>query len=155
MRFLALGMMLVCTLSGLMILGVSLREGVLRLWRRRRLVRAEGVIVYVVKKTFRRMPQSKPHLRPLILNFPLVQFRTREGDEIKFTSETGDTGPQSRYVAGERLAVLYDPEGKLPPTLATVSGQWLPSLIGVLAGCIFLSVTLLIYCSFWERIVSH
>ena len=88
------------------------------------------------------------------MHFPVIKFTTQTGESVTFTSETGDTGPRSGYAHGQCLAIFYDPKGKLGPMLATWSGVWLPNLMGMLAGIIFLLSGLLIYWAFWEKIMN-
>ena len=88
------------------------------------------------------------------MHFPIIKFSKQTGEAITFTSETGDSGPESRYAQGQRIAVFYDQEGGLGPMIATWSGVWLPNLMGLVAGVVFLFGALLIYWAFWERIVE-
>jgi hypothetical protein len=87
------------------------------------------------------------------MHFPIIRFTTKTGESVTFTSETGDTGPKSGYAQGQRLEIFYDPTGELGPMLASWSGVWLPNLMGIVAGIIFLLGGLLIYWVFWERIL--
>jgi hypothetical protein len=151
MRFIALTMLVVFPLSGVIFLMVSVRELVRRIARRRYFLRTDGIIVGIKTKTLRTIRRGR--LRPTIMRFPVIRFITQTGEAVTFTSETGDTGPVSSYAQGQRLAIFYDPNGELPPMLASWSGVWLPNLMGVLAGIIFLLAGLLIYWAFWERII--
>jgi len=151
MRFIALTMMLVFPLSGIIFLIVSVRELVRRIMRRRYFLRTEGIIVGIKTKTLRTTRRGR--LKPTIMNFPVIRFTTHTGETVTFTSETGDTGRVSGYAQGRRLEILYDPKGELGPMLASWSGVWLPNLMGILAGIIFLLGGLLIYWVFWERII--
>lgn len=150
MRFIAITMMVVFPLSGIIFLIISVRELVRRIARRRYFLRADGLIVGIKTKTLRTTRRGR--LRPTIMNFPVIRFTTQTGEAVTFTSETGDTGPVSAYAQGQRLAIFYDPNGELTPMLASWSGVWLPNLMGVLAGLIFLLAGLLISWSFWEKI---
>jgi hypothetical protein len=150
MRFIALTMMVVFPFSGVIFLIVSVRELVRRIARRRYFLRTDGIIVGIKTKTLRTTRRGR--LRPTIMHFPVMRFTTQTGEAVTFTSETGDTGPVSGYTHGQHLAIFYDPNGELPPMLASWSGVWLPNLMGVLAGIVFMFAGLLIYWAFWERI---
>ncbi len=86
------------------------------------------------------------------MHFPTIEFSKQTGEAVTFTSETGDAGPASRYAPGQRIAIFYDPEGGLGPMIATWSGVWSASLMGVLAGAMLLLGAFLIYWAFWEKI---
>lgn len=151
MKLIALTMMVVFPLSGVIFLIVSVRELVSRISRRRYFLRTDGIIVGTKTKTLRTTRRGR--VRPTIMHFPVIRFTTQTGEAVTFTSETGDTGPVSGYAQGQRLAIFYDPNGVLAPMLASWSGVWLPNLMGVLAGIVFLLAGLLIYWAFWERII--
>jgi hypothetical protein len=68
------------------------------------------------------------------MRFPVVTFSTRGGRVVTFTSETGDAGSISRYTPGQRLVVVYDPDGELNPMSDTWSSMWLPNVMAVMAG---------------------
>jgi len=146
-------MMVVLPLSGVVFLIVSIRELVRRIVRRRYFIRTDGIIVGIRTKTLRTTRRGR--LKPTIMHFPVIRFSTQTGESMTFTSETGDTGPVSGYAQGQRLAILYDPKGELGPMLATWSGVWLPNLMGVVAGIVFLLSGFLIYWAFGERIIHR
>ncbi|HKA17599.1 MAG TPA: DUF3592 domain-containing protein [Blastocatellia bacterium] len=151
MRFIALTMMVVFSFSGVIFLIVSIRELVRRIVRRRHFIRTDGIIVGMRTKTLRTTRRGR--LKPTIMHFPVIRFTMQTGESVTFNSETGDTGPKSGYAQGQRLEILYDPKGELGPMLSTWSGVWLPNLMGVVAGIIFLLGAFLIYWAFWERII--
>src|SRR5215475_2051680 len=153
MKFIALTMMVVFPLTGVIFLIVSVRELIRRIARRRYFLRTDGIIVGIRTKTLRTTRRGR--LKPTIMHFPVIKFTSQTGESVTFTSETGDTGPVSGYAQGQFLAILYDPKGELGPMLATWSGVWLPNLMGVVAGIIFLLAGLLIYWAFWERIIHR
>lgn len=64
--------------------------------------------------------------RPSLFFFPVVEFTTREGRSIRFTSDTG------RRVAppkGSSVRVLYDPNQPYDASLATFSALWMFPLV--------------------------
>ena len=144
-------MMVVFFLSGVFFLIVSGSELARRIMRRRHFVRVEGLIVGVRSKVSSTSTRGR---EPRVEHFPTITFSRRTGEAVTFTSETGDAGPASRYAPGQRIAIFYDPGGGLGPMIATWSGVWLPNLMGVLAGVMFLFGAFLIYWAFWEKIVG-
>ena len=153
MRLLALTMMVVFPLTGIIFLIVSVRELMRRIARRRYFLRTDGIIVGLRTKTLRTTRRGR--LKPTVMHFPVIKFSTHTGESVTFTSETGDTGPVSSYAQGQRLPIFYDPKGELGPMLASWSAVWLPNLMGVLAGIIFLLAGLLIYWTFWDKMVHR
>lgn len=152
MRILAISMMAACTLAGFIFLWVSLRELVGKWLRLHSFAETEAVVVDVLRRIA--TGHRRRGTRPMIMNFPVLVFQNHDGEEVRFISETGDTGPKSQYQLGQTLAILYDPAGRFPPMLATWSGVWLPSLMGLLSGCIFLAAPVLIFMCFGDRIMS-
>ena len=153
MRFLLAAMLIIFLLSGVIVLTVSARELVRKLTRWRRFERANGVVVEVRSKTLRLTTTSK--LKSTVMHFPVVTFSTRRGDAVTFTSETGDSGPRSRYAPGQRLVVVYDPDGEVGPMLDTWSGMWLSNVMAVVAGVVFMAGALLIAWAFGDRMLGR
>jgi hypothetical protein len=147
------GMMVVFALCGAGLVYAGLRE-LARKWQARgRWERTEGLVVRVERKTMR-LSNQRPNVRPTVLNFPVVKFRTQAGREISHKMETGDTGQRSRYVAGQKLAIVYDPEEEFPPMIDSWSGVWLTSLMLVIGGAAFIGGAVLIYVAFGDRFVG-
>ena len=145
-------MMVIFFLSGVSILILSGRELLRKLASYRRFEHAEGIIVGIRRKTMSAMSSGRS--RTTVMHFPIISFSKRAGETTTFTSETGDSGPVSRYARGQRIIILYDPEGEFVPMIATWSGVWLANLMGVLGGIVFLVGAFLIYWAFWDRIVG-
>ena len=143
-------MMVVFFLSGVFFLMVSGSKLVRRIVRRRHFVRAEGLIVGIRRKVSSTSTRGR---EPRVMHFPTIKFSKQAGEVVTFTSETEVAGSASRYAPGQRIAVFYDPEGGLEPMIATWSGVWLPNVMGVLAGVMFLFGAFLIYWAFWEKIL--
>ena len=154
MRFLVAAMMVVFLLSGIVVLAVTLFELVRRILSCRRFERADGMIVGLERKTMTSRTGGG-RMRTTVMHFPIIRFQTQAGEEVKFTSETGDSGERSRYQPGWKIAVLYDPHAEFKPMLDSWSGVWLPNLMGVLGGCGFLLGAFLIYIAFWDKIMGR
>lgn len=154
MRFIV-GLMIVAFAGcGLLLLVLFAREFAQRIAARRRMLRAEGEVVAVVRKN---APRSTGEVRwrPDYMFFPVVVFTPPAGAPVKFQSEVGDGGRESGYRVGQRLAVRYDPDGTMPPTLDTWSGQWLPPLIGMFAGFVFLAGSAMAAWAFGSRVLGR
>jgi hypothetical protein len=91
----------------------------------------------------------------MMMDFPVVKFTTSAGKEITFQLETGDSGDVSRYSVGQRLGVRYDPEGAFRPMMDSWSGVWLPNMMAVFSGLVFLFGSYLIYFAFGDRIFAN
>lgn len=157
MRYMVGLMIVVFAGCGLMLIALFTRELVQRFAARRRFLRAEGEVVHIVRKNAPRS-SGEVRLRPSYLYFPVVTFTTAGGSPVKFQSEMGDSGrdeSESRYRVGQRLAVRYDPEGKIPPTLDTWSGMWGPPVIGIFAGLVFLAGSAMTAWAFGNRMLGR
>jgi len=152
MKYLLATMIIAFSLAGLVILFISLREFLRRIVLCGRFERAQGTIVSVVRKRY--SGSNRHRSKPMMMNFPRVTFQTQEGKELTFTSETGDTGDSSRYVEGKTLTVVYDPGGAFPPMEDSWTGIWLPNLMGILAGSVFIFGAYLAYWAFGDRFMS-
>jgi hypothetical protein len=140
--------------SGLLLVVVFLRELCRKLARRHRLRSADGVVTSVVKKAASRGP-GRVRWRTYWRFFPVVTFTPPGGFPVTFTSEVGDGGTESRYRPGQRLAVRYDPDGEIPPTLDCWSALWLPPLLGIFSGLVFLFGAALTYWTVGERVLGR
>lgn len=142
-------MMVTFSLSGLMLLFLFGSELISRIKRRHSLIRTMGTIVEIKTKT---MTTRNSTLAQKLMHFPIIEYQRRNGHSVKFTSETGDLGAGSRYQIGQSIQVLYDEDGKLGPMIATWSGIWLPNLMGILSGLIFLIGAALVYIGFRDQL---
>jgi hypothetical protein len=145
-------MMVAFFLSGVLVLATSLRELLRRIACYHRFERTEGLVVGIRTKTLRRTGRGRS--RPTLMHLPVIAFTKPSGEKVTFTSEIGDSGPRSGYARGQRLEILYDTEGEIPPMLNTWAGVWLPNLMAVLAGGVFMAGAFTIYWVFWEKIVG-
>ena len=116
---------------------------------RRRLRPAEGEIVRIDK---RQETTDYDSGRTAEYHYPEVRFRPRRGTDQTFTSETGVGSRASRYAVGQKIGVLYDPDGKFPPMIHSSAGIWAPHLIRTMVGPVFVFGALLIYWAFGDRI---
>jgi hypothetical protein len=129
--------------------------GAIKLIRRlaalRRLRRAEGKIVRVESR------QEYPDAdggRAAEYHYPEIRFRPERGSETTFLSEIGAGASRARYAVGQKIGVLYDPEGTVAPMLDSWTGIWLTPLIQVVAGPTFVFVALFIYWAFADKIFA-
>ena len=109
----------------------------------------------IVELTHKTMTfHSSGRTRPQISNFPKVTYTSKNGEAITFTSETGDMGLESKYRVGDPIAVFHDPAGRHRPMLASWSGVWLPPLMLIGAGGVFLFGAWLVWFAFGDRILK-
>lgn len=153
MRILLIIMMVAFAAAGIFMLAVSLRELLRKFASHHRFERAEGIVIDIQRKTMR--STGRNHRKPTIINLPVIQFTTRSGQVVTFTSETGDSGDASRYDVDMLLPIRYDPEGKFKPMLDSWSGIWLPNAMAVLSGFVFLFGALLIAWAFGDRLFGQ
>ncbi len=139
---------------GFALMALFARELVQRIVARRRLLGAEGEVVDVVRKLAPRGP-GQFRWRPHYMVFPVVTFTPAGGSTVKFQSEAGDGGQASGYRVGQRLAVRYDPDGRIPPMLDTWSGLWLPPAVGMFAGLVFLASSAMAAWAFGGRVIGR
>lgn len=151
MRFLVGAMFVVFSFGGIFMLTMALREIVQRIGSVGRFDRAEGVVVGV--ETKRMHVTSSGTWKSTLMHFPIITFSHRDGRSLTFTSEVGDSGQVSRYAKGQKLGVVYDPDGELPPMLDSWFGIWFPNIMFVFAGLMMLLGAFIIYWAFGDRIL--
>ena len=132
--------------AGALLLFIFTRELARRLARRPYLERAEGTVTGVVCKP---MTMSSDSGGATTMHFPVITF-DQQGEARTFTSEVGD-GNATRYAVGQRVGVLYDPMGEIPPAIDSWSGLWLAPVMGIVAGVGFVGGAALVYAVFGER----
>jgi len=137
--------------GGLVVAGV--RELILKLYRLTYFRRATGSIVKVVREkplhgsgTVGR--RGRAHYR----FFPVIKFKHLSGEEVTFRSEIGDGGETSRYRVGQRIGVAYDIDDRFAPMINSFSGIWLPAILMILMGVVFIGGGLTIYFAFGAKI---
>jgi hypothetical protein len=89
-----------------------------------------------------------------VLNFPSIQFRLPNGQEVQFRSEVGDTGRTSQFRSGMQLPVLYDPQGEEAPLIKSWSGVYLASVMYVFAGTMFIGGAAYLWFIFGHRMLA-
>ena len=70
--------------------------------------------------------------------YPIVAFRTQDGQEIEYQSNTGTNPPSFRV--GESVTVLYDPQDPYDARIEAFSELWLFSIIFGSVGLVFFGV---------------
>jgi len=53
---------------------------------------------------------------------------------------------------GQKIAVLYDPDGEIPPMIHSWAGIWGPNLLRAIAGPLFIFAAAFIYWAFGDKI---
>lgn len=144
-------MISVFALGGLWCLRHGLASLFLALRRRPYLRRVMGTILVVEKNREVRMANAKSdHRSSIVVKFtPIIHFATPEGESITFRSETGESypvvrrwngqtvEPVSRFTAGQRIPVVYDPSGELTPREDSWSGIYGMATAMLIAGFLF------------------
>lgn len=136
--------------AGLFLAGVW--RIVARLRARGRMLRAEGEIVrieMVQKCTDYDMGRTAEY------HYPEIRFYPAGGGEAKFLSEIGAGSRAKRYAVGQRIGVVYDPEGKVPPMIDSWSGRWGPHLLKAIVGPMLIGVAIFLWWAFGARILGR
>ncbi len=149
MRYVVGLMMAAFFLAGSGLFAVGAIKLVQRLAALRRLRRAEGEIVRVESR--HEYPNTDGG-RAAEYHYPEIRFQPDRASETTFLSEIGAGASRARYAVGQKIGVLYDPEGKVTPMLDSWTGIWLMPLIQAVAGPIFVFVALFIYWAFADKI---
>jgi len=120
---------------------------------RRRLRPAEGEIIYLdIRQT---TTDSDSGGRTSEYHYPEIRFRDARGIEQTFLSEIGAGSTVRRYAIGQKIGVLYDPEGKVLPVINSWAGLWGPNLVRTIAGPLFIFGALLICWAFGDKILGR
>ncbi|MBX3012206.1 MAG: DUF3592 domain-containing protein [Caldilineaceae bacterium] len=170
MAFVVSGMLMIFLLGGLGVLGLGLRDLLIMLRVRPRLLSADGVVQAVQRE---RTPSTTGRKLVHTAYYPEIQFYTRAGQAITFLSEVGyaesrrrySTGPTitfgrkhasypHKYYVGQRLPVLYDPQRELAPRLHTWSAIWGLASFQIAGGVALLGGALLLWLAFGARLVA-
>jgi len=136
--------------AGLFVAGVYAL--IRRLAARGRLRSAEGEIVRIKKRmkvTDNEMRRSAEY------HYPEIQFRPGQGPETKFVSEIGAGARAKRYAVGQKIGVLSDPEGAIPPMIDSWGGIWGPHLVRTVFGPVFVFGAALIWFAFGDKIMGR
>jgi hypothetical protein len=168
MRFIAWTMLVAFALAGVFLVWQGIRALVISVCRRPHLKRVKGTVM-TVERTRETRASAGRHgrMRTYVKFHPVIQFTTELGESVRFRSEMGESypvvrqwdgtheEPVSRYSAGQIHEVLYDPEGKLPPCLATWVGLFGPAAAMSVAGIVFMGGAALIWFAFREKLLGH
>ena len=146
-------------IAGFALVGLwCVREGffaLLKVLRRRPYLRRVQGTVLKVEKTrdvSRTTHNGKSESRIMVKFMPVIQFKTAEGETIVFQSESGEAypvrkrwnghtiEPTSRYTAGQRIPLVYDPTGELKPCQDDWASLYGMATAMVVAGTLFTSV---------------
>jgi len=146
-------MMVAFLLCGIGLVLAAVRELILKFSRMNYFRRATGSIVKVEREKQFRSPESGfRHQKTQYTFFPVIKFKHLSGADVVFKSQIGDGGETSKYRVGQRVAVVYDIDDKLPPMINSFSGVWLPVILQIIGGAVFIGGGLLIYFAFGAKI---
>jgi hypothetical protein len=111
--------------------------------RRNFLVKTTGTIRSIEKKVAEGSPTKNSRI-PRTSFFPTISFQNASGDTVKFKSEAGHRAHVCKYHIGQSIAVVYDPEGRIPPMIDEWFARWGFRLMMILGGIMFLGGAALI-----------
>ena len=151
MRYVVGLMMVAFFLAGVGLFVAGVLGLIRRSAARRRLRPAEGEIVRIEKRQETTDYESG---RTAEYHYPEIKFRPLRGADQTFTSEIGAGSRVARYAVGQKISVLYDPDGKIPPMINSWAGIWATHLIHTIVGPLFVFGALLIYWAFGDRIFT-
>ena len=149
MRYVVGFMMVVFFLGGAGLFATGLLGLIRRAAARRRLRPAEGEIVRIDS---RQEVTDSDSGRTAEYHYPEIRFRPERGGHTTFLSEIGAGARAKRYAVGQKIGVLYDPDGEIPPMIDSWAGIWGPHLLRVIFGPMFVFVALGIYWAFGDKI---
>ena len=152
MRYIAGFMMFAFFLCGIGLVIAAVREFITKFYRMSYFRRALGIIVNVQRKRQISQPDGFRHRKTQYRFFPVIKFKHLSGEDVVFQSETGDSGETSKYSAGQRIAVVYDVDNKLPPMINSFAGVWLPVILQTVGGIVFAGSAVMIYFAFGAKI---
>lgn len=168
MKFIVWMMVVAFAFSGCLCLFQAVKEFVIVLRRRASLRKVQGLIISVeTTRETRTGADSPSRMRTYVKFFPVIEFVTELGEKRTFKSETGDydvvrRGPdgsqhelKTRYHVGRGIDVVYDPQGELPPRIASFAGIYGPGLGILVAGIGFLGAVALIWFAFGNRLMGR
>ena len=151
MRYVVGFLMVAFFLAGAGLFIVGLRQLILRFAARHRLRRVMGEIVRI---EIRQESTDSDSGRTVELHYPEIRFRPERGGEETFLSESGVGSRVSSYAVGQKIAVLYDPDGAISPMIESWAGMWSVPLVRTIVGPLFIAGALLIYWAFGDRILQ-
>jgi len=152
MRYVVGFMMVAFFLGGVGLFGYGARELIRRFAARGRLRRAEGEIVRI---DIRHETTGSGSGRTAEYHYPEIRFDPGRGGEQAFLAEIGAGARARRYAVGQKIGVLYDPEGEVPPMIDSWAGIWFPHLVRAIVGPLFIGAAVFIYWGFGDRIFGE
>jgi hypothetical protein len=153
MRYFVGFMMVASLLAGIGLLFAAVKELILKLRRMRYFRRVTGSVIKVERE--RQLPNPDSDFRHRTAQyrfFPVIKFKHLSGEEVTFKSAIGDGGETSKYRVGQKIAVVYDIDDRLPPMINSFSGVWLPVILQAVGGTVFIVGAALIYFAFGAKI---
>ena len=155
MRYLAGFTMFAFILLGLGLAAAAVRELIVKLTRLVYFRRAAGRVVRIETQRQFQSPGGLRHLKPHYRFFPVIEFRHLSGGAVVFQSATGDGGTKSRYRVGQRVAVVYDIDDRVPPMINSFAGVWLPVVLQLFGGLVFAAAGAMICFAFGAKIFGR
>jgi hypothetical protein len=152
MRYVVGFMMVAFFLGGVGLFAAGVRGLIRRFAARRRLRPAGGEIVRIES---RQVGVGSDSVRTMEYHYPEIRFRPEWGEETTFLSEIGAGAAAKRYAVGQKIAVLYDPGGEIPPMIDSWAGIWGPHLVRAIVGPLFIAAAVGIYWAFGDKILGE
>jgi hypothetical protein len=145
-------MVMAFVLGGVGLFAAGVRELVRRFAARHRLRSANGEIVRIEK---RQETTDSDSGRTTVYDFPEIKVRPERGSEQTFISDIGTGERTARYAVGQKIDVLYDPDGELSPMINSWAGLWVSPLIQVIVGPMFIFAGLFVSWAFGDKILGQ
>jgi hypothetical protein len=149
MRYVVGFMMVAFSLAGVGLFAAGLLGLIRRFMARGRLRPAEGEIIRIDVRTEHTGSDSS---RTADYHYPEIRYRPGRGAEQTFLSEIGAGARAKRYAVGQKIGVLYDPDGEIAPMIHSWAGIWFPHLVRTIVGPLFVGAAVFIYVAFGDRI---
>jgi hypothetical protein len=152
MRYVVGLMIVFIPVGGLFCIVAGVR-GLWTTWRRRAFLRAaEGIIVGIKTEPVINDDSTSSELQRSYR--PILRFTTEEGEVHEFVSALGKIGTEPPYRKGDRLPVLYDPDGVLPPLVDCWFALWgFHLMLSAFAGPLFIGCSVLLCLAFGHRVL--
>jgi hypothetical protein len=139
-------------LIGLFLIVAGIR-GIWTTWKRRPFLRsADGTIVGIKAESVTNDDSSSSELQ---LSYrPILRFTTERGEVQEFVSQVGKIGSESPYHIGDRVPVLYDRDGVLPPRIDSWFALWgFHVILTGFAGPLFIGCSALLCLALGQRVL--
>jgi hypothetical protein len=150
MRYVVGLMMVGFFLAGAGLFFSGIRQLIRRFAARNRIRPVEGRIVRIDI----RQESTDSDAASVEMHYPEIRFRTEQGVEQTFLSETGVGSRVSRYAVGQKITVLYDPDGEISPMINSWTGMWSVPIVKTVIGPLFVGAALLLYYAFGDQILE-